>query len=188
MAGRRRCLESGLRGLRDRDDGVFSRDVDHVAERRREEGHRRLLPGSVGHLGREHDATMPRPDGLNGDAPFADSRNGILPNRWPQANVENATEKEPGAASVWQQKQKVHLLANTDRNLPALVVNFDEARPSCRKLAKERLTDLLPALVGKHNKIETAGPLDAPAAAEGQPVSRSLAALLRARASGDAVS
>ena len=68
--------------------------------------------------------------------------------------MENATEKEAGAASVWQQKQKVHLLANTDRNLPALVVNFDEASAELPPAAQKRLTDLLPALVGKRNKIE----------------------------------
>ena len=70
--------------------------------------------------------TMQMPTGINGDSPFADTSNGALRDRWPQANVENATEKQPGAASVWQQKQKVYLLATTDRNLPALVVKFDE--------------------------------------------------------------
>jgi len=68
--------------------------------------------------------TMKTPTGLKGDAPFADSASGVLPNRWPQANQDNATEKQAGAASVWQQKEKIHLLTNTDRNLPALVVTF----------------------------------------------------------------
>ena len=31
--------------------------------------------------------TMKTPAGLKGDAPFADSATGILPQRWPQANV-----------------------------------------------------------------------------------------------------
>src|SRR6187401_1940855 len=56
--------------------------------------------------------TMYMPTGINGDAPFADTSHGGLPNRWPQANQEGATEKEAGAASVWQQKQKVYLTAN----------------------------------------------------------------------------
>lgn len=94
------------------------------------------------------------PSGINGNAPFADSSNGIMPNRYPQANLDNATEKEPGAASVWQQKQKVHLLSSMDRNLPALVVNFDETSAELPQAAQQRLTDLLPALVGKQNKIE----------------------------------
>ena len=70
---------------------------------------------------------MQTPAGLSGSIPFADSATGILPNRWPQANQDNATEKQPGAASVWQQKQKVFLMTSTDRNLPALVVNFGDS-------------------------------------------------------------
>jgi chemotaxis protein MotB len=98
--------------------------------------------------------TMQSPSGISGQAPFGDSSSGILPNRWPQASVENATEKEPGAASVWQQKHKVHLLSNTDRNLPALVVTFDATSAELPKAAQDRLKKLLPALVGKQNKIE----------------------------------
>jgi chemotaxis protein MotB len=92
--------------------------------------------------------------GIKGDAPFSDASTGILPDRHEQANIENATDRDPGAASVWQQKQKVHLLNNTDRNLPALVVNFEEASAEVTPRAQQRLTDLLPALVGKRNKIE----------------------------------
>ena len=98
--------------------------------------------------------SLKTPTGIKGDAPFADTPAGILPNRFPQTNMENATEKDPGAASVWQQKQKVHLLNNTDRNLPALVVNFGEASAELPQQAQQRLSDLLPALVGKRNKIE----------------------------------
>ncbi|MEX0612046.1 MAG: flagellar motor protein MotB [Pirellulales bacterium] len=92
--------------------------------------------------------------GIKGDAPFSDTPTGVLPDRFPQANMENATERDPGAASVWQQKQKVHLMNNADRNLPALVVNFEEASAELLANAQQRLTDLLPALVGKQNKIE----------------------------------
>jgi chemotaxis protein MotB len=98
--------------------------------------------------------TMHSPAGLKGDAPFADSTSGVLPNRWPQANQENATEKQPGAASVWQQKQKLHLLTNTDRNLAALTVTFDDGSAELPKDAQKRLKDLLPALLGKQNRIE----------------------------------
>jgi flagellar motor protein MotB len=94
------------------------------------------------------------PTGVSGEAPFADTPSGILPNRAPQADVENATDEKPGAASVWQQRQKVHLLANSIRQLPALVVSFDEASAELPKDAQNRLTALLPALVGKRNKIE----------------------------------
>ena len=94
------------------------------------------------------------PTGVTGNAPFADVPTGILPNRSPQADVENATDDKPGAASVWQQRQKVHLLTNTDRTLPALVVQFDEASADLTKAAQDRLVALLPALVGKRNKIE----------------------------------
>jgi chemotaxis protein MotB len=94
------------------------------------------------------------PAGIKGDAPFADSATGILPNRFPQANVENATEKQPGAASVWQQREKIHLLANSERNLPALVVTFDESSAELSKEAQTRLKNLLPALLGKQNRIE----------------------------------
>src|SRR3954451_10231180 len=78
------------------------------------------------------------PAGLTGDAPFADSASGILPHRWPQPNQDNATDKQAGAASVWQQKEKIHLLA-ADRNLPALVVIFDEASAELSKEAQKRL-------------------------------------------------
>ncbi len=98
--------------------------------------------------------TIKTPAGLKGDAPFADSTTGILPNRWPQANQENATEKQPGAASVWQQKEKLHLLTNVDRNLPALVVNFDDSTAELPQEAQKRLKALLPALLGKQNRIE----------------------------------
>ncbi len=98
--------------------------------------------------------TIHSPSGIRGDAPFADSAHGILPNRYPQANLENATERQPGAASVWQQKQKVHLLAASDRSIPALVINFDESSAKLPETAAKRLEDLLPALVGKRNRIE----------------------------------
>jgi chemotaxis protein MotB len=98
--------------------------------------------------------SLHQPTGIKGDAPFADTPAGILPNRWPQSNMENATEKDPGAASVWQQKQKVHLQKNNDRDLPALVVTFEEASADLPAEAKQRLAALLPALVGKRNKIE----------------------------------
>jgi chemotaxis protein MotB len=98
--------------------------------------------------------TIQSPAGVRGEAPFADSTTGILPNRFPQANNENATEKQPGAASVWQQRQKIHLMTNTDRNLPALVVSFEEGSAELSKEAQKRLTDLMPALVGKQNRVE----------------------------------
>ncbi len=97
--------------------------------------------------------TIKTPAGLKGDAPFADNATGILPQRWPQANQDNATDKQAGAASVWQQKEKIHLLAS-DRNLPALIVAFDESSAELSKEAQKRLTNLLPALVGKQNRIE----------------------------------
>ncbi len=98
--------------------------------------------------------TMQSPSGISGNAPFADSSNGALPNRYPQANLENATEKEAGAASVWQQKQKVYLMTSSDRNLPALVVNFADSSAELPLTSQQRLTELLPALVGKQNKVE----------------------------------
>src|SRR5688572_22576735 len=98
--------------------------------------------------------SFPSPTGVAGEAPFADTPTGILPNRSPQADVENATDDKAGAASVWQQRQKVHLLTNSDRTLPALVVTFDEASGELTKPGQDRLTALLPALVGKRNKIE----------------------------------
>jgi len=107
--------------------------------------------------GRSVEATTPSFDaatGLKGDAPMAEVPTGVLPDRWPQVKVDNATEKEAGAASVWQQKQKIHLLINTERTLPALIVNFDEAAANLSQAAQDRLTALLPALLGKRNKIE----------------------------------
>jgi chemotaxis protein MotB len=97
--------------------------------------------------------TIKSPAGLKGDAPFADSASGILPQRWPQSNSDSATDKQPGAASVWQQKQNVHLLAS-DRNLPSLVVVFGDSSAELSKEAQKRLSDVLPALVGKQNRIE----------------------------------
>jgi chemotaxis protein MotB len=107
-----------------------------------------------GTSGEDHSPSLGAATGIKGDAPFSDSPNGTLPNRWPQSNMENATEKDPGAASVWQQKQKIHLMEDTDRNLPALVVNFAEASAELPEIAQRRLKDLLPALVGKRHKIE----------------------------------
>jgi chemotaxis protein MotB len=107
--------------------------------------------------GRSSEPTSPSfhsPTGLKGEAPFAEVPSGVLPDRWPQVDQENATESDAGAASVWQQKQKVHLLTSAERILPALVVNFDEASAELSKLAQERLTNLLPALIGKRNKLE----------------------------------
>jgi chemotaxis protein MotB len=97
--------------------------------------------------------TVKAPSGLKGDTPFADSATGILPQRWPQANVDDATDKQAGAASVWQQKHNVHLLA-ADRSLPSLAVTFDEGSAELPKDTQKRLTDLLPALVGKQNRVE----------------------------------
>jgi chemotaxis protein MotB len=102
----------------------------------------------------EHSPSLGAATGITGDAPFSDTPSGVLPNRWLQSNMENATEKDPGAASVWQQKQKLHLVPNNGRNLPALVVNYDEASADLPELAQQRLKDLLPALVGKRHKIE----------------------------------
>jgi chemotaxis protein MotB len=93
------------------------------------------------------------PTGLKGDMPFADSATGILPQRWPQAAVDNATDRRAGAASVWQQKSNVHVLA-ADKNLPSLIVTFDDGSAELTKEAQKRITDLLPALVGKQNRIE----------------------------------
>jgi chemotaxis protein MotB len=107
--------------------------------------------------GRSTETTSPSfqsATGIKGDAPFAEVPSGVLPNRWPQANQDDATEKDAGAASVWQQRQKIHLLTNTERTLPALVVNFDEASAELSKPTQERLTNLLPALIGKRNKLE----------------------------------
>src|SRR3954465_9069447 len=97
--------------------------------------------------------TTKSPAGLKGDAPFADSASGILPQRWPQSNSDNATDKQAGAASVWQQKQNVHLLAS-DRHVPSLVVIFNDSSAELSKEAQKRLSDVLPALVGKQNRIE----------------------------------
>jgi chemotaxis protein MotB len=107
--------------------------------------------------GRSSEPTSPSfqsPTGLKGEAPFAEVPSGVLPDRWPQVDQENATESDAGAASVWQQKQKVHLLTNTERTLPSLVVKFDEASAELSKTAQDRLTNLLPALIGKRNKLE----------------------------------
>jgi chemotaxis protein MotB len=107
-----------------------------------------------GNSGEPTSPSLHTPVGVSGEAPFADIPSGIMPHRSPQADVENATEPEPGAASVWQQRQKVHLQTNPDRMLPALVVNFDEGSAELPQAAQDRLAALLPALVGKRNKIE----------------------------------
>jgi len=110
-----------------------------------------------GTSGDDHSPSLAAATGISGDAPFSDANNGVLPQRWPQTNIESATEKDPGAASVWQQKHKLHMVPNSARILPALVVNFDEASAELPKLAQQRLMDLLPALVGKRHKIELRG-------------------------------
>src|SRR3954451_17826313 len=42
--------------------------------------------------------TIKTPAGLRGDAPFADNATGILPQRWPQASQDNATDRQAGAS------------------------------------------------------------------------------------------
>ena len=107
-----------------------------------------------GSSGEPTSPSLHTPTGVSGEAPFADVPTGILPNRSPQADLENATDETPGAASVWQQRQKLHLLNGLDRTLPALIINFDEASAELNAAAQQRLAALLPALVGKRNKIE----------------------------------
>jgi chemotaxis protein MotB len=107
-----------------------------------------------GSTGEPTSPSLHTPTGVSGEAPFADTTTGILPHRSPQADVENATSQDPGAASVWQQQHKIHLLTNTNRILPALVVNFDEGSADLPQAAQDRLVALLPALLGKRNKIE----------------------------------
>ncbi len=94
------------------------------------------------------------PTGLGGDASMVAMPAGILPNRAPQSNRKDATEQEAGASSVWQQQQKIHLLPNSERDLPALAVSFEEASAELTQEAKDRLMALLPMLLGKRNKIE----------------------------------
>ncbi len=107
-----------------------------------------------GTSGEDHTPSIGAATGIKGDLPFSDTPNGILPQRWPQTNMENATDKNPGAASVWQQKHKLHVVPNPGRNLPALVVSFEEASADLPELAQQRLKDLLPALVGKRHRVE----------------------------------
>jgi chemotaxis protein MotB len=45
-------------------------------------------------------------------------------------------------------------MATSDRNLPALVVNFNENSAEVLPATQQRLKDLLPALIGKQNKVE----------------------------------
>jgi chemotaxis protein MotB len=94
------------------------------------------------------------PAGLQGQAPMGDVPQGILPERHAQSNDPNATDEKAGATSVWQQKNRVHLLNKPDNDLPALVVSFEEASAELTADAIDRLTKLLPALAGKPNLIE----------------------------------
>lgn len=98
--------------------------------------------------------TLQTPSGINGNAPFGDASNGLLPNRWPQAAQENATEKEAGSASVWRQQHNLFIMNNNDRSVPALVVKFGEASAELDKDAKQRLDALMPAIQGKQNRVE----------------------------------
>jgi len=94
------------------------------------------------------------PSGLRGEAPMGDAPQGILPSRHAQSNDPNATEEKAGATSVWEQRNKVHLLNKPDNDLPALVVAFEAASADLTKDAADRLTRLLPVLAGKPNLIE----------------------------------
>ncbi len=118
------------------------------------QGHRRLLSGPVGHVARKRHSQSEKSDRFERRRAV-----GRCAHRHPSRTLAAGQHgerhgEEDGAASVWQQKQKVHLLANNDRNLPALVVNFEEASAELQPTAQKRLMDLLPALVGKRNKIE----------------------------------
>ncbi len=94
------------------------------------------------------------PAGLNGQAPVGDAPQGILPDRHPQSNEPNATEKEPGAISVWRQKNQVHLLDKPEQDLPALVVAFEPGSAALTPEAEDALIKVLPVLAGKPNRIE----------------------------------
>jgi chemotaxis protein MotB len=94
------------------------------------------------------------PSGLKGDAPVGEATDGILPERWRQSNEPGATDEKPGAKSVWQQSHKVPLVKNPDHDLPTLVVPFEEASDALNPAAENRLERVLPALVGKPNRIE----------------------------------
>ena len=73
----------------------------------------------------------------------------------------------------------MHLLTNTDRNLPALVVTFDESSAELPQ-AGAKTAQRFAAGPGRQAKPDrAASPLHSPPAAEEQPVSRPLAALLR---------
>lgn len=94
------------------------------------------------------------PSGLRGEAPMGDAPQGILPDRHAQTNDPNATDEKAGATSVWEQRNRVHLLSKPDNDLPALVVAFESASAELSSESTDRLTRLLPALAGKPNLIE----------------------------------
>lgn len=71
-------------------------------------------------------------------------------NETPQANGPEDGDK----TSRWEQKDKIHFLANSDRTLPALLVRFAEASAELTDPAKRQLTSFTPAIVGKLSRIE----------------------------------
>lgn len=93
------------------------------------------------------------PGELHGDSPGAGIVPGRIPNRKP-SSAPPADVKKGDPPPLWAQQHDIHYLSNTDRTLPALIVQFDEESAKLSPEARRQLTELLPALAGKANMIE----------------------------------
>jgi chemotaxis protein MotB len=94
---------------------------------------------------------------MHGDVQSLDMPQKLPPGQRPGAADSDGTDIEAQAKSRWAQKRKVHLLQDSDRTTPALVIRFDESSDELLIEGKRQLDKLIPGLVGKLNKIEVRG-------------------------------
>jgi chemotaxis protein MotB len=97
------------------------------------------------------------PSEMHGDVQSLDMPQKLPPGQRPGAADSDGTDIEAQAKSRWAQKRKVHLLQDSDRTTPALVIRFDESSDELLSEGKRQLDKLIPGLVGKLNKIEVRG-------------------------------
>ena len=165
---RRRSLESGLRGLCDRDDGVFPGDVDHRAKQRHEAVDRPIFSAPVRcrvalanrfeivigcladsnapRYGRLRAARNERGKSPRGGGMLADDQAPVDPKNMPKSG---GLRKRSGV-----------MLNEIDPAGTGAMVQFESGTTELVAAAKQTLDALLPSLDGRLNKIEIRGQVE----------------------------
>ena len=161
-------MESGLRGLRDRDDGVFPGDVDHRAKQCRQAIDLAVFSASLrcrvalanlfeivfGH------SLVPTHRDLDGSVPHGNVRGksprggGMLADD--QAPVDPKNMPKSGGL----RKRSGVMLNENDPAGTGAMVQFESGTTELGAAAKQTLDALLPSLDGRLNKIEIRGQVE----------------------------